>query len=373
MRRLFCAFSFVLLLGLSSCHVSSKTALDGTGGRNAYNMVLQSTNSEQMLLNLVRLRYYDSPYFLDVDSITTQFTYRTSASPTIPIPGFTRSNPFTLGGEFVWQNQPTIQYTPLEGQDFARQLLTPIDLRTIQALILSGWDIDLVFRMAVQSFDDFLNAPEASGPIPEYVPRYQSFFEVSKLLRYFQVRSALKVGVKKVCCPKKGEETFVPEETHQMMQIAFPENDPESHRLAHLFSDVESANGNYILNLELGFNNHGKVGIMPRSILSCMYYLSLGIDVPKEDIERHRVATTKGLTGEPFDWSEVIGELIKIHSCAHPPKSCYVAIKYKDSWYYIDDDDIASKRTFLLLLQLYNLQSQESKAPPPVLTLPIGR
>ncbi len=364
-------FSLLWLL-FASCSVTSKTALEGSGGRNAYNLVLQATNSEQMLLNLIRLRFFDSPYFLDVDSITTQFTYRTSVAPKIPIPGFNRNNPFTIGGDFSWTSQPTIQFTPLEGQDFAKQLLTPIDLKTIQQLILSGWDIDLIFKIVIQSFDEFLNAPEAAAPIPEYAPRYEQFFEVTKLLRYFQMRSALKVGVK--CCPKiePSQAQVNSGESKEILQLAFPEGDTESEKLASFFSDVHKSEGHYVVNLELGYNSHGKIGIIPRSILSSMYYLSLGIDVPEEDIKKHHVVETLAETGEPFDWKRIIGELIEVKSSGQEPKSSYISVKYKDSWYYIEDSDILSKRTFLLLLQLYNLQAKESKMPPPILTLPIG-
>jgi len=372
MHKAFRILGLFSLLGFSSCHVSSKTALEGSGGRNAYNVVLQTSNSEQMLLNLVRLRYYDSPFFLDVGTITTQFTYKTSAMPTIPIPGFTKANPFSLGGEFSWQNQPTIQYTPLEGQAFAHQILTPIDLRTIQQLILSGWDVELVFRLVIQSFDEFLNAPEASGPIPEYIPRYKNFREVAQLLHHFQVRSALKVGVKTIVRKKGAEEGIIPDDCCQVLQIAFPENDPEAEKLAGLFSEVQKINGHYAINLELGFNTRGQIGIIPRSILSCMYYLSSAIDVPQEDIDKKKVATTKSFSGEVFDWGEIIGELITVHSSSRAPKECYVSVKYKDHWFYIDECDILSKRTFLLLLQLYNLQAQENKTLSPILALPLG-
>ncbi len=359
-------FFAALALFFTSCHVSSETALDGSGGRMAYNESLQSTNNEQMLLNLVRLRYLDTPFFLDVGNITTQFTYRTSASPTIPIPGFTRSNPFSLGGEFSWQNQPTIQYTPLEGQAFASQLLHPISLKTIQQLILSGWDVGLVFKLAVQSFDEFLNAPEASGPIPGYVPRYKSFFEVTDLFRHFQMRSQLQVGVKQNNCDKEGKENGY------SLQIAFPDKGPEAEKLAHLLSAVHSDHGAYLFDLNFGFNQRGKIGIMSRSILSCLYYLSSGIDVPQEDIDEGLIPTTMGDEGKIFNWQEVVGSMLKVRCSSFCPRSSYVSVKYKNNWFYIEDQDLASKKTFVLLLQIYNLQSRESKTSGPILTLPIG-
>ncbi len=359
-------FVFLLLIVfLSSCHVSSKTALDGSGGRSSYNESLQMTNNEQMLLNLIRLRYLDTPFFLDVSNITTQFTYRTSATPILPIPGFTSRNPFSLGGEFSWQNQPTVQYTPLEGHAFATQLLRPIELKTLQQLILSGWDIDLVFRLAIQSFDELSNAPEASAPIPEYVPNYKAFFEVTSLLHYFQRRSQLMVGVVRQETKEKGD--------HYSLQLAFPETGEEAEKLSNLLSNVNASHGRYVLNLEFGFNQTGRIGILPRSILSCMYYLSNSVDVPAADIRNGVVPRTKSdEEGEYFDWAQVIGTLMKVCCSPLEPTKAYVAVKYRGYWFYIDDTDLISKKTFVLLLQLYSLQSQEAKNVGPVLTLPLG-
>src|SRR5271156_4283636 len=41
--------------------------------RIKYNESIRSTNDEQLLINLVRLRYADSPVFIDLPSITSQF------------------------------------------------------------------------------------------------------------------------------------------------------------------------------------------------------------------------------------------------------------------------------------------------------------
>ena len=45
------------LLFFASCSIPSRTTLRGAGGRSSYNEAIQTTSREQMLLNLVRLRY----------------------------------------------------------------------------------------------------------------------------------------------------------------------------------------------------------------------------------------------------------------------------------------------------------------------------
>ena len=53
--------------------------------RMRYNEVVRSTNDEQLLMNLVRLRYADSPVFIDLPNITSQFEL--SAGGSDPGPG----------------------------------------------------------------------------------------------------------------------------------------------------------------------------------------------------------------------------------------------------------------------------------------------
>ena len=55
-----------------------------------------------------------------------------------------------------------------------------------------------------------------------------------------------------------------------------------------------------------------------------------------------------------------------------PPLNAYVSIRYRNHWFYIEDNDLNSKSTFSLLVQLYDLQSGDAKGSAPVLTLPIG-
>jgi len=73
-----------------------------------------------------------------------------------------------------------------------------------------------------------------------------------------------------------------------------------------------------------------------------------------------------------FDWKELLGQLIYIHCSKSYPKDAYACVRYKDTWFYIRDNDISSKLTFLLLLQIYNLQAEDKKVFPPALTLPLG-
>ncbi len=343
-------------------------AMRGAGGRTSYNVTIQQTNNEQMLLNLIRLRYCDTPYFLDVSAITSQFSQKGKIAPSFTLPGFDQANPFKFGAEYEWQNQPTLSYTPLEGSSFSKQLMQPIDLTTLQRIIYSGWNIERVFRVAVQNIDNLPNARGTSGPVPECVPDYERFLEVSRLLGYFQRRGELLIGV---TGGKKG--TGANGGCAKVIQMSFPTGSAKAEQLANLLDGTKASAKSYYIDLPVGFTKQQEIGILPRSILGCMYHLSLAVDVPPEHLYNGAVVATRTADGNIFDWSSVIGNLLHIYSSASYPSNAAVAIRYRDYWFYISNYDVMSKRTFALLMQLYNLQQGDvATTAPPVLTIPIG-
>lgn len=345
------------------CHFPSDMALEGKGGRNAYNIEVQKTNAEEMLLNLVRLRYYDSPFFLQVSSVTSQFTFKNTASASINIPGFNQTNPMILGGETQWQNQPTIQYSPLEGQEFANQLMQPIDLSTLQQVIFSGWDVDRVFQLTVQNLQDYHNISKEGIGSSGDISKYEDFYKISYLMRRLQLQGLLQVGY---------SEDLKNHIKMQSFQIAFPKNNVNSEEIAKFLRQENPVNGKYVISLIQGFDSKGNIGILTRSLLSCMYFLSHCVDVPKKDIKSKKAVEYSKEFLKNEDIKGIYRDLMNICSSPIKPKDAYVSIKYRDSWFYIQDCDLQSKRTFMLLLELYNLQAQERKASGPVLTLPIG-
>jgi hypothetical protein len=62
--------------------------------------------------------------------------------------------------------------------------------------------------------------------------------------------------------------------------------------------------------------------------------------------------------------------LVKIHSGAMPAPDAYAAIPYRGQWYWIDDADIASKRTFTFLMILFSLAETGQSAVAPIVTVP---
>ena len=79
--------------------------------RMRYNESVRSTNDEQILMNLVRLRYADSPVFIDLPNITSQFEL--SAGGSDPGAGGGQTN-FGIVG-LTGRDSPTLSYHPRQG------------------------------------------------------------------------------------------------------------------------------------------------------------------------------------------------------------------------------------------------------------------
>lgn len=69
--------------------------------------------------------------------------------------------------------------------------------------------------------------------------------------------------------------------------------------------------------------------------------------VPAEHIEKGLVTVTKTAGGQVFDWSQTLGgKLMNVKSSSSYPDDAFLAVSY----YYIADNDLQSKATFMLLM-----------------------
>jgi len=334
-------------------------------GRNDYNIVLQQTEDEEVILNLVRVRYGDRPLILDVSSVSTSFTWAqgTAAKATVFEAGgseFQTSN-VGIGGNLEYTERPTVTYTPLGGKDFVKSVLTPADLDTLVLLSNSGWSIERLLRLMANRMNGLPNAPRASGPTPGDAPVYKKFGEAAKLMRQLQKNNMLRLGYQRV----QGEDTPV-------MTIAREAVDLKETRELKNILGLATEKNIFILDAQGNRARSEAVGIELRSLLGTFFFASHGVDVPARDLSLGRAMETMDENDRPFDWSLVVGDLFRIHSQAAKPDNAQVAIKYRGSWFYIDDSDLNTKYSFLLLEQLSALLGGKIERTGPLLTLPVS-
>jgi hypothetical protein len=119
--------------------------------------------------------------------------------------------------------------------------------------------------------------------------------------------------------------------------------------------------------------NLDELRVDTRSLLGMLSFLSQAIEVPEGDVQAGKVMVPRYETGELFDWRLVTGDVLRIRSESTRPLHAAMAVRYRGSWFYIDDADLTSKSTFSLLSQLFVLQAEKVERMLPILTLPIGK
>jgi hypothetical protein len=403
LARLVCP---ILLATLVGCQIGPGRLKSST---SHYSDAVRVATSEQLLVNLVRLRYRDLPIFLGISSISTQFEFESGlgVNGTVVDGG---SNSIGIGGGVRYSERPTMTFALQGGEAFQKRMLRPIDVVAISLIAESGWSGNRLFRLTVEKMNGLRNAPTASGPTPGRAPRYTDFVEATALLMKlsrerlldfeFETRreplsaplpvsqvdgdhtvEAVKAGVEFETLPD-GRVQLMMEKRVLVMRFR-PESDdsPDAARLRKLLRLERGPRRFRIVAIEDSnldpFDTEQRVdelALDTRSLMGVLYYASNGVQVPDAHLELGHATATLDADGNPFDWSQVLGEIFKVYSTdsLRRPSNAAVAVHHRGHWFYIADDDENSKSTFMLLAQLFALHAGDVQEEKPVLTLPVG-
>jgi hypothetical protein len=110
-----------------------------------------------------------------------------------------------------------------------------------------------------------------------------------------------------------------------------------------------------------------EIAILSRSVLQVILNLASFIEVPETHVAEKRVGPS--LTEEKADGSRV-PPLMRIQSSSGKPEDAFVAVPYRNHWFWIDDRDLRSKGLFSFLMYIFNLVDTGVKEGAPVVTIP---
>ncbi len=336
----------------------------GTVPRDRFDYIAAISESwkSQMLLNLVKLRYGDAPVFLDVGSVINQYGIEGS----VGFSGSWTQNAqapwpygalYNLFGSGRYAERPTITYTPLSGEKFARSLMTPIPPAAVLNLLQGGYPVDLVLRHAVHSINGIRTRYGGGARIREADPEFYSLLDK---LRSIQQSGDLGLRVR-----RSGEQTST--------LIVFsrkPSAEFEAARsdvLELLGLDPKAEEFSVVYGSVAG--NNREIALLTRSMLEILIDLSSYIDVPAASAVERRTFPTP--PPETFQGAP-IAPLIRIQSSERHPGDTFAAVPYRQGWYWIDDKDLASKRLFTFIMFLFTLTETEGKQGAPIITIPVG-
>ncbi|OYY69560.1 hypothetical protein [Sphingomonas sp. 28-63-12] len=346
---------------LSGCSYIGPRSLIAT--RPLYNQAIAQTNDQELLLNLVRIRYRDTTYFTSVERIAASLelnmsigssgslsrTASTAAKDTI-------GRVLSLGpGTVAMNEKPTIFYAPLEGEKFVRQMMTPINPDILFLLVRSGWSIDRAFSLGVIEMNGLKNAPTASGPAPSRAPEFHDFADAAKMLRVLQRDNRL--DLVKTTSDKPG------------IELRFTRGAASSDEALHFKSltGIDPSADRIRIVLAGDATDKMSLAITTRPVMAALHFLATGVEVPVRDLDAGLVRRTTRADGTPFDWQEMLGGVFRVQVSDHEPQNATTMVRYRGSWFYIADNDLETKSTFELLTQVIALHSA-----PPSTTAPIA-
>jgi hypothetical protein len=367
--------SAIAALGATGCHTVGPESI--RAGRSLYNEAIAVTSTEQLMLNLVRLRYRDVPVFLEVTSVSTNFSLQSRAGTglTLGFGGNGDSDEFGLSGGIQFDERPTITYLPLQGEAFATRLLTPIQPRVLVLLANSGWAIDRIFSICVQQLGPLVNATSASGPTPDAAPDFDRFDRFIVALRTIQREHSLSLSV---ITGGSGDSAG-----GDLLGITVPPSaigTPEYREAAELLgldAGRVNADGSRTLVCSLTAAAGGdaadsdRVAIVTRSVMSALFFLSQAVDADPEHVERGLITVTREADGAEFDWGRLLGRTFRVKVGESLPVTAGPSVRHLGRWFWIEESDLTSKSTLSLMQQLFALQAGDIDGAGPILTLPL--
>ena len=336
----------------------------GTVTRDRFDYVTAISDSwkSQMLFNLVKLRYGDAPVFLDVASVINQYLVEGSVgysgnwaqNPQLPWPYTALYNLFGTGR---YAERPTITYSPLSGEKFARSLMTPIPPAAILNFLQGGQPVDLVLRLAVHSINGIRSRFGVGTRMREADPE---FYPLVEKLRNIQQSGEIGMRIQKAgdrvttsIVFSKNTSPAIQAERAEVARLL--DLDPQADEFSVVYGSVAA--------------NDKEIAMLTRSLIEILNDLSSYVDVPAADVEQKRTYQSPApevANGVP------VPPLIRIFSSRQRPDDAFAAVPYGQDWYWIDNKDFPSKRLFSFIMFLFTLTDTGEKQGAPIITIPAG-
>ena len=358
--RGFLYFSCILLVLLeSACSSFGPKAI--TRGRQAYTEAMAVTNDQQILGFIVRLRYAQAGGLLGVTSITANFNVSANASANLPA-GQKESyaqNLVPLGLGFAYEENPTISYTPIQGDKYLRRLLSPIPLDVAVLFQNTSYPLGEVMTTLIRSINglknpDFLTAPSVR-PDPRFARVVELLDELQAAGHLDWVQAEKQPG--RFALALIG---YAPDYTDQVRELSGLLGFPASKNpTADLVIPVRAG---------LGGGHSGELALRTRSVYDLMRVAAAAIDVP----EQHLASGT----AERFPPAGPVGADIRIGRSKERPANAAVAVAHQGWWFYVDNTDPSSKHFFRLielLMSSHIADVSDRQQLAPVITLPASR
>ena len=346
------------LTGVASLLLTGcKSIGPGTVARDRYDYSSSISESwkRQMLLNIVKLRYIDPPIFVDVGQIVAGYSLETGVSVGGQISS-PRDNSLAFGASGKYIDRPTITYTPLTGNKFVKALTTPLPPESVFFMIQAGWPADGVLLAAAVSINGLKNQETSLSGV---TPPDANFLRALELLRSIQRSGAVSLRVQQDA--QKKQTSILAFRSAQISETTLAEI-RELRSLLRLDPDATE----FTLSFGATASHDKELAVLTRSLMHILNTMAAQVEVPANDIAEGRA--TPGL--EATTDAPQAHRLVRIRHARSRPEDAFVAVAYRDGWFWIDDRDLRSKRAFAFMLMLFTLADTGEKETLPLITIP---
>lgn len=354
-----CLLLILCSIVVGACSVVGPESIKA--GRLAYNEAITTTGDQQMLYNIVRRRYGETSTMQSVASVTANMRISSAAGVNV---GFGdgaayAQNLVPFSGSVVYEENPTISYVPVNGEKYFRQLLSPLPLDVVAAIVSAAiWKrpvlVILLSRLNDMSNPDFIYS-STEQPDPRFFEAIDYFVKLSNAGVLMWAKA--------------------PDESHRDALLFRGYREAHQHNVDELFRLLELPNppsdgGDIVVPVSIAIENEDRTGIVftTRSVNGLVTILSAAVDVP----EAHMEAGVVQRYPEP---GQVIQSL-QIRHADSKPDDAYVAVRYREKWFYIANADTPTKEAFGLVQLLWSVRVENGGANAqgaPLLTVPVSQ
>ena len=374
------------------------------------NETIRQTNDQQLLLNMVRMRYEETPYFLQISSISTSFSASANAGLQASLPsGGDAPDIYTPSTGFSYSETPTVTWSIPDSSEMLARFYAPIGTNQLTVLAQSGFDIVDVFTIGARKVNALQNRTFSMKDGLLVPPGYDDFLEAFRLIKELTregladtvyslnakyggvtlpisqmeprgVAEGLSIG-QLYLSREPGQAT--PLQAIKPLHLRFTkqsDDDPRAKRLRELLklrpdlytfpimdiTDV-SPEGLRSLDGKLAqvFDSNETVAqimLTNRSVIEILQFASAFIVAPERDLEKGLV---RNRDLGPHD-------LLTVLSSTTEPDDAWLKVQYRGKWFYVPSTDLNSRSTFTLFSALFSSVVGDVPGAKPILTLPVN-
>jgi hypothetical protein len=329
-------------------------------GRADYNEAINRTEDEQMLMSIVKGRYGETFSLLTVTGVAANVRFAANAGAQAGVGPNENylGNLVPLNGGVAYEENPTITYSPVQGEEYLRQLMSPVPLDILVLFIRNELAPGNALVLLANRINDLQNpgflSRKAAGPDV----RFRRFAELN--------RELVQEGVVQWVADPREDVPFA-----ILIRRYAPEYLSRVREYLDLLGLPMASDVSEDIVLPVYFGVKGRdtngVDISTRSTVDLIQLLRSAIAVPREHLDQR-------LTVE-YSRPGLAGEGIRIYSSLDKPDNASVAIMYHGYWFYIAENDGRTKGFYMMVRTLWSvtIAAGANQKAAPVLTIPVSR